>query len=75
MRAGMVSIPRGAKKDLKPYWTQKMQDLEEQVTVKRVNAIYAQYRKTLNTSVRGSWVKKTESLLNLDLETCKSLKQ
>jgi hypothetical protein len=53
--------------------------LEEQVTAARVNAeekqsseaniaykaISAKYRKTLNASVRDSWVKKTESL-NLD---------
>jgi hypothetical protein len=53
--------------------------LEEQVTAALVNAeekqsmkaniaykaVSAQYRKTLNASVRDSWVKKTESL-NLD---------
>ena len=53
--------------------------MEEQVTAARVNAeekqsteaniaykaVSGQYRKTLNVSVRDSWVKKTESL-NLD---------
>ena len=80
LRAAQESSPRGARQDYKPYWTQELQDLEEQVTAARVNAeekqsteaniaykaVSAQYRKTLNVSVRDEkGVKKTESL-NLD---------
>jgi hypothetical protein len=79
LTAALESIPRGARKDYKPYWTQELQNLEDQVTAARESAegtqsfeaniaykaISAQYRKTLNSSVRDSWVKKTESL-NLD---------
>jgi hypothetical protein len=60
-RPALEAIPRGNRKDYKLYWTQQLEELEEQVTVARVNeeenkstevniaykAISAQYRKTL----------------------------
>jgi hypothetical protein len=38
LRAALDAIPRGAKTNCKPYWTQELQDLEEQVSATRVNA-------------------------------------
>jgi hypothetical protein len=62
LRAALEAIPLGARKDYKQYFTQELQDLEEQVTTARVNAeekqssesniayksISAQNRKTVN---------------------------
>ena len=81
LQAATESIPRGARKNYKPYWTEELQDLEDQVnsarqTVEetpnienniRLKALTAKYTSSYKQGARDSWIKKTESL-NFDKE-------
>ena len=79
LQAATESIPRGARKNYKPYWTEELQDLEDQVSKARTNvennptvennitfkACTARYKKTYIQAARESWREKTEKL-NMD---------
>ena len=81
LKAAKESIPRGARKNFKPYWTKELQELEDELTEARnqveneptidnnikLKATEAKYRKTHIESARNSWKEKTEKL-NLDRE-------
>ena len=77
--AAKSTIPRGARKNYKPYWSEELQDLEDEVSRTREEvennptvennvshkASSAKYKKTYIQAARKSWREKTESL-NLD---------
>lgn len=79
LQAAHECIPRGARKNYRPYWTKELQILEDKVEDARktaeeeqtteanvlLKAISAKYRRTLNQTTRDSWHEKTENL-NLD---------
>ena len=79
LKAATETIPRGARKNYRPYWTEELQQLEEEVTEAReavvndtteennitLKAAIAQHRKTFIQEARRSWQEKTEQL-NLD---------
>jgi ribonuclease HI len=84
LEAAKQSIPRGRRKNYKPYWNQKLQDLHDHLTTTR-----EQLEKTPNTEnttaynraraafdeekikeIRNSWQEKTSSL-NLEKDTGK----
>ena len=79
LKAASDTIPRGARKNYRPYWTEELQVLEEQVEEARrmaeacstvednvaLKAANAKYRKSYNEAARRSWREKTEDL-NLD---------
>ena len=79
LKAAKETIPRGARKDYKPYWTEEFQELEDAVTEAReqaeedpteenniaLKAATAKHRQTFIQEARKSWVEKTENL-NLD---------
>ena len=75
-RAAIETIPRGARKNCRPYWTKELQDLEDQVNAARkkvenepsednninLKATTAKYRKAFIESARNNWQKKTKQL-------------
>ena len=79
LKAASETIPRGARKEYKPYWTEELQDLEDKVTEARNRAekqtsvesnialkeATAKYKLASTQAARKSWQEKTESL-NLD---------
>ena len=79
LRAAKETIPRGARKNYRPYWTQELQDREDEVSNARhkvenhptvdnniaFKASNAKYRKAYKEAARASWKEKTEKL-NLD---------
>ena len=79
IKAANESIPRGSRKDYKPYWSDELSELNEQVTQARETAeLYpsiennislkaksAKLRKETLAAVRTSWHEKTS---NLNLE-------
>ena len=79
LKAAAETIPRGARKNYRPYWTPDLQHLEEEVSAARekverdptienninLKAKTASYKKAFIQAARNSWKKKTESL-NLD---------
>ena len=79
LRAASETIPRGARKTYKPYWTKELQELEDEVSRARkevedapsvdnnitLKACTARYRKAYIQAARSSWREKTEKL-NLD---------
>jgi hypothetical protein len=79
LKAAIETIPRGARSNYRPYWTDDLQELEDELHKARQNAEKEQsseaniklkataekYKRTLNTNTRNSWREKTESL-NLD---------
>ena len=81
LKAAAESIPRGARYNYKPYWTDELQKQEDEATKAReaaeeqpdeenniaLKAATARYRKTYRQAARKNWIKKTESL-NLDRE-------
>lgn len=83
-KAATESIPRGARKDYKPYWTEELQDMEDNVSEARNQAekqpsvennialkeATARYRLACTQAARKSWQEKTESL-NLDKDGSK----
>ena len=76
LKAAAETIPRGARKNYKPYWTEELQNLEDDVTRTReeversptvenniaFKASSAKCRKEFIQSARNSWREKTESL-------------
>ena len=76
IQAATESIPRGARKNYKPYWTEELQSLEDKVedarkTAEReqtieanisLKAISAKYKRTVNQTTRDCWREKTENL-------------
>ena len=84
LTAAAETIPRGARKNYRPYWTEELQKLEDQVEEARTNverdpteenniklkATTAKYRKELSESARKKWQNKTEHL-NLDRDGAK----
>ena len=76
LNAAKETIPRGARKNYKPYWTEELQDLEEEISKTRDDvesnptvenniahkACSAKYKKTYIQAARKSWREKTESL-------------
>nr|KAG5704148.1 hypothetical protein BaRGS_009678 [Batillaria attramentaria] len=79
LKAASETIPRGARKNYRPYWTEELQQLEDEVTKTRekveshptqennitLKACTAKYRKAYIQAARASWREKTEKL-NLD---------
>ena len=79
LKAAAETIPRGARKNYKPYWTEELQALEDEVTSTRqiaekspneqnnisLKAATARYRRKYRQAARNSWIKRTEEL-NLD---------
>ena len=79
LKAAAETIPRGARKNYKPYWTEELQALEDEVTSTRLlaeespneqsnislKAATARYRRKYRQAARNSWMKRTEEL-NLD---------
>ena len=79
LRAASETIPRGARKNYRPYWTEELQGLEDEVARTREKvennptpqnniahkAYTAKYRKAYIQAARTSWREKTEKL-NLD---------
>jgi ribonuclease HI len=79
LKAASESIPRGARKDYKPYWNEELQNLENAVEESRkeaesnpsvenniaLKAATARCRKAYNQAARSSWREKTASL-NMD---------
>jgi ribonuclease HI len=84
LKAAKETIPRGARKDYRPYWTEELQQLEDEVSEAReavendptvennisLKAATAKHRKVLNEEARRSWHEKTEQL-NLDKDGSK----
>ena len=74
--AAKSAIPRGARKNYKPYWTEELQKLEDELSSARENAennpgiennialgeATVKYRTKQTEEARNSWVEKTESL-------------
>ncbi|KAK7091308.1 hypothetical protein V1264_009008 [Littorina saxatilis] len=84
LKAAKETIPRGARKNYKPYWTEELQKLEDQVNDARekvekeptiennisLKEKTASYKKTFTQAARNNWKRKTESL-NLDKDGSK----
>ena len=84
LKAAAETIPRGARKNYKPYWTEEFQKLEDEVTRTReeveqnptvenniaFKASSAKCRKEYIQAARTSWREKTESL-NLEKDSNK----
>lgn len=82
LAAAKCSIPRGKRSNYQPFWSQQLQDLEEQVTTARDkmeadpsddnvidhNKKRAEFIKTKSEEIRRSWHEKTESL-NLEQDS------
>ena len=76
LKAATETIPRGARKDYKPYWTEELQQMEDNLEEARkkaeeeptqensiaLKAINAKHRQTLTQEMRRSWHEKTENL-------------
>lgn len=76
LAAAKATIPRGARRDYRPYWTEGLQKLEEEVCSAREAAekeqttaanihlkeVSARLRRETNETARKSWKAKTESL-------------
>ena len=76
LKAATETIPRGARRNYKPYWTEELQQLEDKVTRAReevennptvenniaFKASSAKCRKEYIQAARTSWREKTESL-------------
>lgn len=76
LRAAKESIPRGARKDYIPNWSEELQKLQEEAIKAREEAeqdkserkniqlkkTTAKYRQAANSAIRKSWHEKTESL-------------
>ena len=83
-RAAKETIPRGARKDFKPYWNEKLQELEDEVNAARkkveeeptlenkigLQAKTALHKRTFIQTARANWKKKTGKL-NLDKDGSK----
>ena len=81
LKAAAESIPRGCRKNYKPYWTEEYQEQEDNVTEARerveedptvenniaLKAATAKLRQIYTQEARQSWKEKTEEL-NLDKE-------
>ena len=81
IKAAEQSIPRGARKNYRPYWTKELQELEDDVEMARteaelhptvqnniaLKASAAKCKKTYIQAARTSWRQKT-SELNMDRE-------
>ena len=79
LKTASKTIPRGARKNYRPYWTEELQTLEDEVNKTReeveqnptvenniaFKACSAKFRKTYTETARKSWKEKTENL-NLD---------
>ena len=79
MKAAKETIPRGARKNYRPYWTEELQELEDKVEAARVEAeqhptvknniqlkaCEAKCKQTYIQAARASWRNKT-SELNMD---------
>lgn len=79
LKAASETIPRGARKNYRPYWTEELQELEDEVSISRqkveenpsvdnniaLKAATAKYRRAYHQAARSSWREKTEKL-NLD---------
>ena len=79
LKAAQESIPRGARKNYKPYWTEELQQQKDAVREARnlveqspseennisLRAASAKHQKTLIQEARKTWHEKTEQL-NLD---------
>jgi ribonuclease HI len=79
LKAASETIPRGARKNYRPYWTEELQELEDEVSRTRdevekdptpenniaLKACTAKYKKAYTQAARTSWRNKTEQL-NLD---------
>lgn len=79
LKAASETIPRGARKNYRPYWTEELQELEDEVSSSRqeteenptvenninLKATTAKYRRAYLQAARSSWREKTEKL-NLD---------
>ena len=77
--AAKAAIPRGARKNYRPYWTEELQNLEDELSNAREKAendpgiennialreATVNYRTKQTEETRNSWIEKTESL-NLD---------
>merc|ERR1712115_667499 len=76
MRAALISIPRGRRADYKPYWSQKLEEMEQQMSAARdqlelnpsseQRSAYAKakerFEKEKEAQQRKLWKEKTESL-------------
>ena len=83
-RAAAETIPRGARKDYRPYWTEELQGLENKANEARkkveeepneennihLKATTAKYKQAFIQAARNNWQKKTENL-NLDRDGTK----
>ena len=81
LKAARESIPRGARKNYQPYWTEELQQQEDDVADAREKVeedptienniafkeATAKHRRTLNQETRRCWIEKTQDL-NLDKE-------
>ncbi|RUS68475.1 hypothetical protein EGW08_023763 [Elysia chlorotica] len=79
LKAAQKSIPRGARKNYKPYWTEELQQQEDAINEARerveedptvennitLKAATALHKRTLIQGARKAWHEKTENL-NLD---------
>ena len=79
LKAAAETIPRGARKNYRPYWTEELQEMEDEVSRTREEvennpttennithkASCAKYKKAYIQAARSSWREKTEKL-NLD---------
>ena len=76
MKAALISVPRGRRADYKPYWSQKLEDLQQRLSEARdqleidpspeQRRVYTKAKDMLEkekeTQQRKSWKEKTESL-------------
>ena len=74
--AAKTSIPRGARKNYRPYWTEELQELEDKLSNARDDAennpgiesnialkeAHVMYKNKHAEEAKNSWIKKTESL-------------
>ena len=84
LKAAKESIPRGARKNYRPYWTEELQKMEDDLSEARnkveeepteenniaLKAATAKHKQTLIQETRKSWHVKTENL-NLDKDDSK----
>ena len=84
LQAAKETIPRGARRNYRPYWTEELQEVEDALSKARdkveeeptqsnniaLKAATAKHRQTLIQETRKSWHEKTENL-NLDKDGSK----
>ena len=84
LESAKKSIPRGSRRNYKPYWTEELEKMEKRVQEARDTAeteltveaniafkkASAELKKATNTAARKSWKEKTESL-NMDKDGSK----